>query len=224
LEESGGRAFRRVSGEAHPYFTRAQIEDGALAGRGLEIAWVKDYVGLHFLHIQGSGTLRFPDGSTASVHVAGTNGYDFQSPGRMLIRAGLSSGAYEDVQRVLRADIPRARRYLTQNPRFIFFRMDDKPTSGSAGVPLTPGRTIATDKRVYEAGAIGYVRYDAPRLASDGTLAGYASTSRFVLDQDTGNAIVGPGRADLYIGAGPLAEKLAGATNTHGELYFLIPR
>jgi len=225
LVERGGRAFRRVAGELRPYYTRREIEEGGvLSGRGLEIAWIADYVELHFLHIQGSGILRFPDGSRGTLHVAGTNGHPFKSPGRMLMSAGLSSGAYQDVKTYLRTHPAQARKFLTRNPRFIFFRMDDRLTSGSAGVPLTPGRTIATDKRIYAPGAIGFVSYKAPILDKSGRHAGYRLTSRIVTDADTGSAIVGPGRADLYVGSGPVAEILAGATNTYGEMYFLIPK
>ncbi|MCZ7583936.1 MAG: MltA domain-containing protein [Deltaproteobacteria bacterium] len=225
LIEQNGRAYRLVGGRHVPYYTRRDIEEkGVLSGRGLEIAWVADYVELHYLHIQGAALLRFPGGTQKTLHVSGTNGHSFKSPGRMMIDEGLSNGAYDHVKNYLRTHPDVARRILRQNPRFIFFRMDDKLPSGSAGIPITPGRSIATDKSLYAPGALAFVRYDAPVLDAGGHLSGTRSTSRFVTDCDTGAAITGSGRADLYVGSGPRAEKLAGATNTYGELYYLLPR
>lgn len=225
LVEKGGRVWRSVGGATVPYYTRQEIEaGGALAGRGLEIAWVRDYVDLHYLHIQGSGRLNYPDGTFKTVHVSGTNGYAFQSAAKLMMDAGLVSGAYLETKAWMRANLERAMPYFLRNSRFIFFRLSDAPPSGSAGVPITPGRTIATDKSIYAAGALGFIRYSAPVVDASGAVTGSVMTSRFVTDNDTGSAIIGPGRADLYVGGGHQAEVLAGATNTFGELYFLIPR
>ena len=224
LIESGGKAYRKSGGKKILYYTRAKIEGGALTGRGLEAAWVDDYVELHFLHIQGSGYLRFADGSMATLHVSGTNGYGFKSAVRMIQRKGLCSGAYMESKLYLKNHPDIAAAYLPQNPRYIFFKTSDEPPSGIGGIPLTPGRTIATDKPRYPVGAIAYIRYNAPVVDENGKVMLTKSTSRFVVDSDTGNAIRGAGRADLYMGTGPKAELLAGAVNTYGEMYYLIPR
>ncbi len=225
LTEKNGRSWRKVGEALVPYYTRREIEEGgALAGRGLEIAWVADYVELHYLHIQGSGRLHFPDGSVKTAHFSGTNGYPFQSAAKHMIDAGLASGGYLAIKAWMREHLDVAMPFFWRNSRFIFFRLSDDEPTGSAGIPLTPGRTIATDKSIYPAGAIGFVRYSAPVMDDAGKVTSTVMTSRFVTDNDTGAAIVGPGRADLYVGTGARAEALAGATNTFGEMYFLIPR
>ncbi len=224
LIESGGKAYRKAQGKRVPYFSRAQIENGVLAGKGLEVAWVDDYVELHFLHIQGSGYLRFPDGAMATLHVSGTNGHGFKSAVRILQRKGMCSGAYMESKLFLKKHPDIAATYMPKNPRYIFFKLSDDPPSGIGGIPLTPERTIATDKSLYPVGALAYVRYQAPVASENGKALSTKSTSRFVVDSDTGNAIKGAGRADLYMGTGPRAELRAGAVNTWGELYYLIPR
>lgn len=208
-----------------PCHTRYEIEIGhALEGRGLEIAWTDDPVELHFLHIQGSGLARLPDGTFKILNFGGHNGFKFESATRLMMNDGLLSGHYIQAKDYMRTHLDVARKYLARNPRFIFFKLEDGVTRGAAAIPLTSGRSIATDPNQYASGTLGFIRYEAPLVNQAGDVTSTISTSRFVAVCDTGSAIVGPGRADLYVGAGPQAERLAGATNTFGELYILVPR
>jgi membrane-bound lytic murein transglycosylase A len=196
-----------------PYPTRADIDAGALAGRGLELAWVDDQISLFLLQVQGSGWLRLPDGTRLGVRYAGTNGRPFQSLARILAARGLlplDEASVPAIRRVLEP-MPEADRttLLEDNPRYVFFRLSNGPATGTLGVELTPGRAIATD----------------PKLVPLGTLAYLAtpSTRRFVVSQDTGAAIVGA-HADLFLGSGAEAEERAGHMRERGTLYLLLPR
>lgn len=205
--------YARPPGDAASLPSRGEIDSGALAGRGLEIAWTDDPVGLLFLQIQGSGRLRLPDGRVVGAHFAGTNERPYTSVGRVLIDEGLiapSAASADRIRRVL-ASLPEERRraLLARNERYVFFRLGDGAVRGSLGVPLTAGRSLAADPRLVPPGSLAYL--DTP---------GYR---RFVVVQDQGTAIRGA-RADLFLGAGPEAERLAGRTKERGRLYVLTPR
>ena len=195
------------------YPTRAQIDAGALANRGLEIAWTNDPVALFQLQVQGSGWLRLPDGQRLGVRFAGTNGRPFLGLGRILISRGLlpPTGATMPVIRQALEGVPDDQReaLLEENERYVFFRLSDGPPLGSLGVELTPGRAIATDPHLVPLGSIAYLVTPSVR--------------RFVVSQDTGAAIVGP-HADLFLGAGEDAELRAGTMHEHGTLYVLTSR
>jgi membrane-bound lytic murein transglycosylase A len=193
--------------------TRGEIDAGALAGRGLEIAWTDDPVSLLFLQIQGSGRLRLPDGRLVGAHFAGTNERPYTSVGRVMIDEGLiepTAASADGIRRVL-AGLPEDRRraLLARNERYVFFELGDGAVRGSLGVPLTPGRSIAADPRLVPAGSLAYLVTPTYR--------------RFVVVQDTGAAIKGA-RADLFLGAGHEAEVVAGRTKERGRLYLLTPR
>jgi len=196
-----------------PYATRGEIYGGALAGRGLEIAWLADPIDLFFLQVQGSGRLRFEDGRRIGAHFAGTNGRPYTSVGRVMIERGLltrDAASAADIRRVLAA-MPEAERraLLATNERYVFFELADRPVRGSLGVPLTPGRSVATDPALVPAGTLAYLETPTYR--------------RFVVAQDTGAAITGA-RCDLFLGAGEQAGAVAGRTREHGWLYVLEPR
>lgn len=196
-----------------PLPARGAIDAGALAGRGLEIAWTDDPVSLLFLQIQGSGRLRFTDGRVIGAHFAGTNDRPYTSVGRVLVDAGLlepTAASADGIRRVL-ASLPEKRRraLLARNERYVFFSLGDGAVRGSLGVPLTPGRSIAADPRVIPPGALAYLTTPSYR--------------RFVVVQDAGAAIQGA-RADLFLGAGRDAEVTAGRTKERGRLYLLTPR
>ena len=209
-----------------PYYSRREIDQlGALRGRALEIAWVKDPIDLFFLHIQGSGLLRLRDGHEVTVGYAAQNGLPYRSIGRLLIDDGKVAKEEMSMQRL--------RRYLTENPSeqndifaynesYVFFRMSQDGPLGSLGVPVTAGRSIATDARLFPRGALALVQMDIPIIGAQGELAGWRSVTRFVLNQDTGGAIRGPQRADYYFGTGDEAGALAGYMNRQGRLYFLV--
>ncbi|MGZ9262651.1 MAG: murein transglycosylase A [Candidatus Binatia bacterium] len=234
-QEQAG-ANRAKNGETTPgridnelpvtYYSRREIDQlGALRGRALEIAWVKDPIDLFFLHIQGSGLLRLRDGREVTVGYAAHNGLPYRSIGRMLIDGGKVSKEEMSMQRL--------RRYLVENPgeqdeilayneSYVFFRLNEGGPLGSLGVPVTGGRSIATDSRLFPRGALALVQVEIPVIGPQGGLAGWRPVTRFVLNQDTGGAIRGPQRADYYFGTGDEAGALAGYMNRQGRLYFLV--
>lgn len=206
-------AGRLENGRLQPYPSRGEIEAGALAGHGLEIAWAADPISLFVLHVQGSGRLRLADGSIVGVRYAGSNGRPYTSLGRTLVARGLlpqGQASLWDIRRCLEA-LPDAEQaaLLATNPRYTFFRFGEGGPLGSLGVELTPGRSVATDPRLVPPGALAYLATPSFR--------------RFVVSQDTGGAVVGA-HADLFLGAGTEAETVAGRTRERGALYLLVPR
>ncbi len=221
------RVIGRAEGEQFvPYFTRREIDEvGALRGRGFEIAWVKDPVELFFLHIQGSGILSLPDGRQLNVGYAAQNGWPYRSVGRLLIDDGKVAKEEMSMQRL--------RRYFDENPRersevfaynesYIFFLVNPEGALGSLEVPVTAGRSVATDARLFPKGALAFIQTQIPIIDSAGQLTGWRPVARFVLNQDTGGAIRGLQRADLYFGTGDEAAGLAGYMNRSGKMFFLL--
>ena len=217
----------RVEGEIFvPYYSRREIDDlGSLRGRGYEIGWVKDPIDLFFLHIQGSGVLRLQDGRKIKVGYASANGRAYRSIGRLLIDGGKIPKEEMSMQRL--------RRYLTEHPderadimayneSYVFFRFLQEGPLGSLEVPITPGRSVATDARLFPKGALAFIATQKPVVDSSGQLTGWQPFSRFVLNQDTGGAIRGPQRVDLYFGTGADAADFAGFMNSPGKLYFVL--
>jgi len=216
----------RVQGESwKPYYSRREIdEEGSLRGRGYEIAWVKNPIELFFLHIQGSGLLQLQDGRRLLVGYAGANGRPYRSIGRLLIDRGKIPQEEMSMQRLrlYLNDHPDERsEILTYNERYVFFRFLPEGPLGNLEVPLTPDRSIATDARLFPKGALAFIVSRRPLINTAGQLVGWQPFSRFVLNQDTGAAILGPRRVDLYFGSGAEAEAAAGFMNSHGKLYFL---
>ena len=212
-----------------PYFSRREIDEGdALKGRGLEIAWVKDPVDLFFLHIQGSGIIRLPDGGRLSVGYAGQNGWPYRSIGRLLIDDGKIAKEEMSMQRLRRylADHPQEQNEIfAYNESYVFFRVLGVLNGGPLGsleVPLTVGRSIATDSRLFPKGALALIETSIPIIGPAGELAGGRPVTRWALNQDTGGAIRGLQRADIYFGTGDQAGALAGYMNRPGRLYFLL--
>lgn len=219
------RAMRRVKGKLVPYFSRSAI-DGTkvLAGKNYEIAWVSDPVALFFLHIQGSGQVELPDGSRIRVSYAGSNGRPYRSIGKLLreqgrLRPGKASAP--DIQQYLYAHPKEREDIFFHNQRYIFFQRSSGNPRGSLGAPLTPGRSIATDPQVYPPGALGFIRTKQPILTPHKKIT-WKDFSRFVLLQDSGAAITGPSRADLFWGSGAQLE--AGYMAQNGELYLLLKK
>jgi membrane-bound lytic murein transglycosylase A len=218
-----GAIEAKVSG---PFYSRREIDDlGVLRGRNLEVAWVKNSIDLFFLHIQGSGLLRLRDGRQVTVGYAAQNGLPYRSIGRLLIDNGKVPKEEMSMQRL--------RRYLTEHPSeqneifayndsYVFFRLNQGGPLGSLDVPVTAGRSIATDSRLFPRGALALVQMEIPVIGAQGELAGWRPVTRLVLNQDTGGAIRGPQRADYYFGTGDEAGALAGYMNRQGRLYFLV--
>jgi membrane-bound lytic murein transglycosylase A len=225
----GENIIARIEGnKVLPYYSRRLIEArSVLAGKGLEMAWLKDPLDVAFLHIQGSGRLRLPDGKELLVHYQASNGQPYRSIGRYMIEKGFLKREEISMQAI--------RKYLTENPEalddvlnynpsYVFFQQVENGPLGSLGMLLTPGRSIALDSRVFPRGALGFIVCEKPSLNEQGEIVGWTKFSRFVVDQDTGGAIKGAGRADIFWGSGPYAELTAGHLRHEGDLYILIKK
>jgi peptidoglycan lytic transglycosylase A len=232
LEPFDGRwRAERITGRLEgrrlvPYWTRAEIAGGRLAGRGLELAWARDPVDVFFMEIQGSGTLRLPDGREVRVGHAATNGRPYRSIGRLLIDEGQlprEAVSLPALRAWLAAHPEERTRVLHHNESYVFFRRLDGAPVGSLGVAVTPARSVATDLRLFPPGALAFVQTERPHRDVDGRLR-WRPLRRFMLNQDSGGAIRGPGRADVFWGRGDDAELAAGLMKQPGSLYFLLPR
>lgn len=222
--------YRMEKGRPVPYHSREEIMgQGVLAGRGLEIAYMKDPVDLFFLQVQGSGILMGPEGQRLKVGYDGSNGRPYSSIGRYLIDQGamrLSEISMGSIRRYMR-DNPKYRdRILYHNESYVFFRVnpDTGGPRGNINVPLTPLRSVATDSSIFPKGALTYIKTEVPEFDADWRHHGNRPVSHFALVQDTGGAIKGPGRVDLFWGNGELAENSAGAMRGFGKLYFFVAR
>jgi membrane-bound lytic murein transglycosylase A len=209
-----------------PYWSRAEIRGGKLAGKAPELAWAKDPVALFFVEVQGSGALLLPDGSERRIGYAGANGRLYRSIGSLLIQEGViprESMSMQALRAWLAANPAQCHRVLDFNESYVFFRFHESAAVGSLGRPVTPGRSIATDARLFPRGALAFIHTERPVAMSDGTVR-WQPLSRFVLNQDTGGAIRGAGRVDVFWGRGPDAELAAGMMKQKGRLLFLVPR
>jgi membrane-bound lytic murein transglycosylase A len=216
------------SGRLLPYLTREQIDgNGRLDGRGLELAWVDDPVALFFLHIQGSGRLRVDGGDVMRVNYAASNGLPYTSIGRYMLDNGILASGSSGAIRSYLAGNPTARDdIMFRNQRYIFFRevelAADEGPIGSLGVPLVAGRSIATDARYIPPGSVLYIRSQRPVTDERGRLTGWENFSRFAFSHDSGAAIKGPARADIYWGDGEEAGAEAGYMSQGGKMVVLM--
>ena len=215
-------------GAAAPYFSRAEIDgQGVLNGRGNEIVWLDDPVERFFLHIQGSGQVRLPRGERIRVGYAGDNGRPYHSIGRYLLDQGVlppGQASTQGIRRYLAEHAEERDTILFQNPRYIFFKeLSTGPSGpvGSLGVPLTPGRSLAADPSVYPLGGLAFIHAKRPVWNARNQVT-WKEFFRFVVLQDTGSAIRGPARADLFWGSA--AETEAGAMAQRGEMYLLVKK
>jgi membrane-bound lytic murein transglycosylase A len=216
-----------------PHPTRLELEgvDGLAGGQGalagLELVWLANRLEAFLVQVQGSAKLQLTDGQVMSVGYAGRTEYPYTSIGRALVDDGKIDPDDLSLPNLLAyfEEHPEdLNHYLPQNERFIFFREgSDGPPSGSLSVPVTAGYSIATDKSLMPPGAIAAIQLSLPRQTPQGDWVSQPTT-RLVLDQDTGGAIQGPGRVDLYVGSGSQAGELAGRINTSGHLYYLLLR
>jgi membrane-bound lytic murein transglycosylase A len=224
----GVRLVGRVrKGEVIPYYTREEIEKmQSLAGRDLEILWVSDPIALFFLHIQGSGLIELPDGTPLHVTYADSNGRPYRSIGKRLIeleRIAREDVSLQSIRRYLADHPEEMEEILNYNESYVFFRIA-RGAIGSLGVPVTADRSIATDGGLFPRGALAFVRTWKPVVDGRGNILEWVPFSRFVLNQDAGGAIKGPGRVDLFCGNGGYAETMAGHMKQMGDLFFLVKR
>jgi membrane-bound lytic murein transglycosylase A len=217
---------RNSQNELVPYYDRAEIENGALDGQHLEICWLKDSFDAFSIQIQGSARVRLEDGTMLRVNYDGHNGRPYAAIGRILMEQyGVPSEgmSMERIRQWLIANPEQAAKVRQTNPSFVFFRVtglsDEGEAVGAQGVPLSPGRSIAVDKlHVY--GTPFFIQADLP-IDSDKATTKFR---RLMIAQDTGSAINGPARADLYWGAGDTAGRIAGRIRQQGQFVMLVPR
>jgi membrane-bound lytic murein transglycosylase A len=220
------KIFGRLEGKrVVPYYTREEIDGRRiLAGRDLEILWCADIVDIYILQVQGSGKADMGDGTIVSVLYDSSNGRPYSSIGKYLIDTGAMTRenmSMQAIRQYLRDNPDKLAKVLDQNQSYVFFRLDRGPSLGNIGVALTPGRSIATDSRLFPKGALGLMVSRKP-VIENGVIKDWAPFTRFVMNQDTGGAIKGAGRADVFFGQGPEAELSAGNLQQEGELYFLV--
>ncbi|PKN81066.1 MAG: transglycosylase [Deltaproteobacteria bacterium HGW-Deltaproteobacteria-1] len=218
---------RTVNGRKVSYYTRREIDvGGVLRGKGLELVWVSDPVELNTLHTQGSGKIRLEDGKILTVSYAQNNGRPFSSVAHSMLmqnRIDKSDTSYRNFKVWLKGKSEQELyEILGVNERYIFFRFVDQEPVGSMGEPVTPARSIATDPDYYPQGALAFIRLRKPVFDDNYDVTRRINLSRFVLNQDKGSAIKGPGRVDLFCGFGPEAQATAGSLKEKGELYFLL--
>jgi len=223
-----GEVFRKIGRrKLVPYYDRAQIEDGAIAGRGLEICWLKDQTDLLFAQIQGSARVHLEDGSTIRINYDAHNGYPYTAVGRVLIDRGIIPKDQMSMQKIrewMEQNPEGAREVRRQNRSYTFFRevqLSDKDEAvGAQGVPLTPGRSIAVDKSLHVYGTPFFIEGELP-IESERSKTPFR---RLMIAQDTGSAITGPARADLYFGAGADAGRISGRLRHNMRFVMLVPK
>ena len=210
-----------------PYYDRGQIEDGALDGWHLEICYLHDQVDVLFAQIQGSARIRLEDGAILRVNYDSHNGWPYTPVGRVLIDQKLMDRDQVSMQSIrdwMEANPDQAKDVRRQNKSYVFFRITDLATEdeavGSQGVPLMPGRSIAIDRALHAYGTPFFIQADLP-IANQKTGTKF---DRLMIAQDTGSAIVGPARADIYFGAGDEAARIAGRIKNPGTFVMLVPR
>src|ERR1700716_3075531 len=223
-----GQVFRKIGRrKLVPYYDRAEIEDGAIAGRGLEICWLKSQTDLLFTQIQGSARVRLDDGSTIRINYDAHNGYPYTPVGRILIDRGIIPKEQMSMQKIrewIDQNPDGAKELRRQNRSYVFFRevqLSDKDEAvGAQGVPLTPGRSIAVDKALHVYGTPFFIEGELP-IESEQSKTPFR---RLMIAQDTGSAITGPARADLYFGAGPEAGRVSGRLRQNARFTLLLPK
>lgn len=208
-----------------PYYERREITPALLAGKAEPLAYVKDQVDLFFLQIQGSGKIYMDGGDPIQVHYHTSNGHPYKSIGALLIREGKilkEDMSMQKIRSYLHEHPEEVDDILNHNPSYVFFRLEKDGPFGCYGTKVTAGRSIALEKRIFPAAAVGFMTSQKPFLDDAQNIQEWRDFSRFVLNQDTGGAIKGPGRADLFWGNGPYAEIAAGYMQHPGHLYFFV--
>jgi len=211
-----GRGRIDENGQCTLYFTRADINRGVLAGKGLELAWAADPVELFFLEIQGSGRLRFPDGTVMRIGYANQNGRDYVAIGRLLKERGILPPGGTNMDSIvawMRSNPDAAQALMEENLSYIFFKVLTGPGPlGALGIPVTPRATVAADPNFIPLGAPVFLSVDRPEA------------SGIWVAQDTGGAIKGSNRVDTFWGAGEDARRIAGGMSAKGQAFVLIPK
>ncbi|TNE33326.1 MAG: murein transglycosylase, partial [Alphaproteobacteria bacterium] len=222
---------RRIAGEVKdgrlvPYPDRTEIEEGALEGRELELVWVDSPIDAFFLHIQGSGVVEMDDGTSVRVGYAAQNGHPYYAIGRSLIKSGEIAAEKMSMQAIrdwMEANPEKAADLMRENPSYVFFRLlDGSGPIGAEGIELTPERSLAVDRKWMPLGVPLWLSttvtpQDAPADAKPMLF------QHLMMAQDTGGAITGPVRGDVFWGHGDRAYHMAGGMKNEGELWILLP-
>lgn len=213
---------RKAAGGMTPYPVRQEIEQSGML-KGQEVAWMADPFEVYIAHVQGSAKLRLPDGKLITLGYAANNGHDYKSVGKAMVDSGIMPVGGLSLKGMInhfKQHPDQVSRYVNQNPRYVFFRIEEGEPRGSLNEPVTTMRTIATDKSIYPRGCVTFLRTSLPRPIG-GTVR-KAPFTGFMLDQDTGGAIRAPGRCDVYMGIGDQAAEMAGQVYEEGQLYYLF--
>ncbi len=219
--EGNTQGRRESGGTVVPYYTRAEIDGGAL--KGDELVYLKDRFEAYVCTIQGSARLRLPNGDWFNVGYAGNNGKEHTAIGLLMIKDGLITRAQLSLSGLMSyfaAHPEKLDEYLPRNERYVFFQKSDTDPLGSLGRPVTAYRSLATDKSLFPRGALVFADTNIP--ATGGTVQ--QPFKQFMFDQDAGGAIRAAGRADIYLGIGDEAGRIAGWTLSEGKLYYLIAK
>ncbi len=227
-QQAGAKYGQIVEGRAKPYFTRREIEEGALKEQGLELVWLRSWVDAFFIHVQGSGRIRFADGSAMRLAYSAKSGQPYTGIGGVLVERGILTSETMSMQSLRKwmAENPiLARELMWQNKSFIFFRevTVDDPSLGAPGaqkVQLTPRRSIAVDRSTWMFGTPIWLDAKVPS-GPNGELKPF---QRLLVAQDTGTAIKGRKRGDVYWGWGEEAAAIAGQMKSPGSMIVLLPK
>lgn len=224
VEPDNARLRGRLRGRTvEPYPSRAELAASPDTLAGTELLWVDDPLDAFFLHVQGSGRVTLPDGRAVALRYADHNGHPYRSIGRRLVETGemaLENVNLFTIRSWLRAHPGESQALLNHNPRYIFFRLEPGPSGnpeGALNVPLTPGRSLAVDRDKIPLGVPVWLSTSMPGTPG-------VPLNRLMMAQDTGSAIRGWHRADVFWGLGEDAERKAGLMKEKGRLYVLLPR
>jgi membrane-bound lytic murein transglycosylase A len=227
--KSLGLAYgRHVDGKPQAYLTRREIENGALKGQGLELVWLKDWADAFFMQVQGSGRVRLPDGRVIRLGYAAKSGLPYTAIGGILVERGIltrDTASMQTIRAWMRKDQKAARELMWENKSFVFFRevKGGDPKLGPPGaqkVPLTPFHSLAIDRSLWMFGTPVWLDTQAPR-GEKGTLVPFRT---LLVAQDTGTAIKGHARGDVFWAAGDDAALTAGHMKSPGLMIVLLPK
>jgi membrane-bound lytic murein transglycosylase A len=222
-DQSGKILGRRgADGNITQYPPRSEIESTNML-KGNELVWLGDPFEAYVAHVQGSAKVKMPDGRLEGVGYAGNNGWDYMGISEKMIADGIIDKSRLSLSAMIeyfKQHQDKIYQYTRLNPRFVFFKQEEGSPRGSLNEPVTPMRSIATDKSIFPRGALTFISTYLP--VERGGVVTKEVYSGFALDQDTGGAIRAPGRCDVYLGIGDTAGKLAGQTYEEGKLYYLF--
>ena len=229
LVQRGAEVGRLEDGRLAPYWTRGEIEDRELLA-GHELVYLNDPVEAFILQVQGSGRVHLRDGSERRLQYAAKNGRPYRSIGKCLVERGalcLDEVSLPAISAYLKGHPEEIKEILQYNESFVFFRWGDAAQNGphgSLGEPLTAGRSVALDRDCFPPGAPAFLSARKPEFNNRDEIIGWSKMQRLVFNQDSGSAISGPGRLDLFLGHGARARATAGVLKSQGRLYFLLKK